>query len=101
MPLIPDIEFATFNDLHSVKKLLEKKDVAAVIVEPIQGEGGVHVATLDFLQGLRTLCTEAGSLLICDEVQSGLGRTGALFAHTAYDILPDIVTLAKPLAGGR
>ena len=72
----------------------------AVFVEPVQGEGGIYPGTSAFLQGLRQLCDEAGALLIFDEVQCGLGRTGKLWAHEHYGVTPDIMTLAKPLAGG-
>ena len=75
-------------------------EIAAVFVEPIQGEGGVIPAEKTFLQGLRKMCTAHEALLVCDEVQTGLGRTGTLFAHERYEIEPDLMTLAKPLAGG-
>ncbi|RMF01462.1 MAG: aminotransferase class III-fold pyridoxal phosphate-dependent enzyme, partial [Chloroflexi bacterium] len=73
---------------------------AGVIVEPVQGEGGVTPADPEFLAGLRALCDETGALLIFDEVQCGLGRTGTLWAHEQYGVTPDVMTLAKPLAGG-
>ena len=72
---------------------------AGVFVEPVQGEGGIFPANREFLQGLRDLCDEAGALLIFDEVQCGLGRTGKLFGYQNFDVEPDILTLAKPLAG--
>ena len=72
---------------------------AAVFVEPIQGEGGIFPANREFLQGLRDLCDEAGALLVFDEVQCGLGRTGKLFGYQNFNVEPDILTLAKPLAG--
>ena len=72
---------------------------AAVFVEPVQGEGGIFPASRDFLQGLRGLCDEAGALLVFDEVQCGLGRTGKLFGYQNFGVEPDILTLAKPLAG--
>ena len=100
LPLLPHIVFADFNHLDSVQRHVASNDCAAVFVEPIQGEGGVVPATRHFLQGLEELCRKHGTLLVCDEVQCGLGRTGTLFAHEVYDIHPDIVTLAKPLAGG-
>ncbi len=74
--------------------------VGAVIVEPVQGEGGIYPADPAFMRGLKDLCVANGALLIVDEVQCGLGRTGRLWAHEAYDVAPDIMTLAKPLAGG-
>jgi acetylornithine aminotransferase len=74
---------------------------AGVFVEPVQGEGGIFPATREFLAGLRRLCDEAGALLIFDEVQCGLGRTGKLFGYENFGVEPDILTLAKPLAGVR
>ncbi len=75
-------------------------DVCAVIVEPIQGEGGVYPATPEFLQGLAALCARHNALLIFDEVQCGMGRTGTLWAYQGYGVIPDLLTAAKPLAGG-
>jgi len=98
-PLMPGAKFATFNDLASAEALLDEK-TCACIVEPIQGEGGVNIATSEFLQGLRRLCDQKGILLIFDEVQCGLGRTGTLWAHEPYGVTPDLMTLAKPLGGG-
>lgn len=98
-PLMPGAKVATFNDLASVETLLDNK-TCAVIVEPLQGEGGVHPADPEFLKGLRTLCDRNGSLLIFDEVQCGLGRTGTLWAHQFYGVTPDLMTVAKPLGGG-
>lgn len=98
-PLVPGVRFATFNDLESARRQMST-DTAAVIVEPVQGEGGVVPATPEFLRGLRRLCDEHGAMLIFDEVQCGLGRAGALFAYQVYDVVPDMLTLAKPIAGG-
>ncbi len=98
-PLMPGVVVAEFNDLDSVKAIISEK-TAAIIVEPIQGEGGINVATPEFLQGLRTLCDQYEAVLIFDEIQCGVGRTGTLWAHEASGITPDIMTLAKPLAGG-
>jgi len=98
-PLVPGVSFAPFDDLEGAKKLIND-DTCAVIVEPIQGEGGVNLADGTFLQGLRNLCDEVEALLIFDEVQCGLGRSGTLWAHEAYGVTPDIMTLAKTLAGG-
>jgi acetylornithine/N-succinyldiaminopimelate aminotransferase len=98
-PLMPGSRFAEFNDLDSARKAISNR-TCAVIVEPIQGEGGVNVARREFLQGLRELCNEANALLIFDEVQCGLGRTGTLWAHEYYGATPDIMTIAKPLGGG-
>lgn len=94
------IHHAEFNDLESVKKLISKEKTCAIVVEPIQGEGGVMPATKEFLQGLRQLCDENDALLVFDEVQSGAGRTGYVFAYEMYDVVPDILTSAKGLGGG-
>lgn len=98
-PLIPNVAFAPFNDVESAKAAIDD-ETCAVIVEPVQGEGGVHAATPPFLQALRALCDQHKALLIFDEVQCGLGRTGTLWAHEQFGVTPDIMTLAKPLAGG-
>ncbi len=98
-PLLPGVRFAEFNNLASATEAIGD-DVCAVIVEPVQGEGGVHPATPEFLQGLRTLCNQHNALLIFDEVQCGLGRTGTLWAYQGYGVTPDLLTSAKPLAGG-
>jgi acetylornithine/N-succinyldiaminopimelate aminotransferase len=98
-PLIGEVTFALFNDLDSTRRTISAH-TCAVIVEPVQGEGGVTPATPDFLAGLRTLCHDTGALLIFDEVQCGLGRTGNLWAYEGYGVTPDLMTLAKPLAGG-
>ncbi|NPV68385.1 MAG: aspartate aminotransferase family protein [Anaerolineae bacterium] len=98
-PLLPDVTIAPFNDLEAAAGIIGP-DTCAVIVEPVQGEGGVHVATPEFLQGLRALCDAHDAILIFDEVQCGMGRTGMLWAHQASGVTPDIMTLAKPLAGG-
>lgn len=98
-PLTAGFAYADFNDLESVKALVNDKTVA-VMVECIQGEGGVTPATEEFMKGLRTLCDEKNLLLICDEVQSGMGRTGTWFAWQGYGIEPDMFTLAKALADG-
>jgi len=98
-PLVPGVRFCPWNDLAAAKGLIGAK-TAAVFIEPVQGEGGIRVAPEDFLQGLSDLCRETGALLVSEEVQCGLGRTGALFAFERAHIRPDIVTLAKPLGGG-
>jgi predicted acetylornithine/succinylornithine family transaminase len=98
-PLIGGVTFAEFNNLASARQAITAQ-TCAVIVEPVQGEGGVTPAEPEFLAGLRTLCDEAGALLIFDEIQCGLGRTGTLWAYEAYEVTPDLMTLAKPLAGG-
>ncbi len=98
-PLLEKFRHAEFNDLESVKKLVTDKTIA-IMLEPIQGEGGVSVASRDFLEGLRKLCDEKDMLLILDEVQTGMGRTGKMFAYQHYSLEPDIMTLAKTLGGG-
>ncbi len=98
-PLLPGVRIAPFNDLAGTAAAMGD-DVCAVIVEPVQGEGGIHPATPEFLAGLRELCDRHHALLIFDEIQCGLGRTGALWAHQSYGVTPDIMTAAKPLAGG-
>ena len=98
-PLVPGVTFANFNNLESAAEAINQ-DTCAVIVEPVQGEGGVNPAGPGFLQGLRALCDENNALLIFDEVQCGLGRSGSLWAYETYGVTPDMMTLAKPLAGG-
>ncbi|QEL64210.1 acetylornithine aminotransferase [Oryzomicrobium terrae] len=98
-PQVPGFPKATLNDLASVEALIGPNTVA-VMLEPVQGEGGVVPATTEFLQALRHLTTERGLLLIVDEVQTGMGRTGALFAHQHAGIEPDIMTLGKGIGGG-
>jgi predicted acetylornithine/succinylornithine family transaminase len=98
-PLLPGVRIAPFNDLDGTAAIMGD-DVCAVVVEPIQGEGGVYPADPAFLRGLRELCDRHHALLIFDEVQCGLGRTGTLWAHQGYGVTPDILTAAKPLAGG-
>ncbi|MGP3594248.1 aspartate aminotransferase family protein [Vagococcus sp. WN89Y] len=98
-PLPPQIQHAPYNDLAAARALIND-DTCAVIVEPMQGEGGVVPATQAFLQGLRELCTRHNALLIFDEVQTGVGRTGELYAYMHYGITPDVLTTAKALGGG-
>jgi len=98
-PLVPGVRFCPWNDLKTATSLIGPK-TAAVFIEPVQGEGGVRVAPPDFLQGLADICRDAGALLVSEEVQCGLGRTGKLFAYQHSAIRPDMVTLAKPLGGG-
>lgn len=98
-PLMDCFKHARFNQLDSVKELISGK-TAAILVEPIQGEGGIHVATPEFMLGLRALCDEHKILLLVDEIQCGLGRTGKMFAYEHYGILPDAIALAKGLGGG-
>ena len=99
-PLMPGVVFCDVGDTAEVDRLLARGKTAAVIIEPLQAEGGVRAVPAEFLKALRYLCDEAGALLILDEVQCGLGRTGTLWAHQAAGITPDLMTLAKPLAGG-
>ncbi|HHV11955.1 MAG TPA: aspartate aminotransferase family protein [Clostridiales bacterium] len=98
-PLIGGVVFAEFNNLDSVKELLQQ-NTAAIIMEPVQGEGGLYPATKEFIQGVRALCDERDILLILDEIQCGMGRTGTMFAYEQFGIKPDIVTSAKALGCG-
>lgn len=98
-PLIDGVKYATLNDLDSVKALVTDK-TAAIIVEPVQGEGGVNPCTKEFMQGLRALCDQEDICLILDEVQCGMGRTGTIMTYFQFDILPDIVCLAKGIGCG-
>jgi acetylornithine/N-succinyldiaminopimelate aminotransferase len=99
LPMIGNIRYAVFNDLESVKEQINEK-TCAVIMETIQGEGGIIPATEEFIKGVRKLCDEKGLLLILDEIQCGMGRSGELFAFRRYGVKPDILTLAKGLGGG-
>jgi acetylornithine/N-succinyldiaminopimelate aminotransferase len=99
MPVMPGVRFAPFNNLDAATQVIDD-DVCAVIVEPIQGEGGISAATDDFLQALHEQCDAHDALLIVDEVQCGMGRTGELWAHERSGIRPDIMVIAKPLGGG-
>ena len=98
-PLLRGFKYVPFNNIQAVKKLVSKK-TCAILVEPIQGEGGVNVPDSSYLKDLKSLCKNSGILLIFDEVQTGFGRTGSLFAHELFKIKPDILTLAKALGGG-
>ena len=98
-PMVPGFVYAPHNDLAAMDRLIDDK-TAAVLIEPIQGEGGINLPAPGYLEGIRELCTERGALLILDEVQTGLGRTGEWFAYQHYGIIPDILTCAKALAGG-
>ena len=99
-PGLPGGVSVPFLDLAAAEAVLARGTTAAVFVEPLQGEGGIHHASKAFLAGLRAACDRHGALLVFDEVQVGLGRTGALWAHDHFGVTPDIMTLAKPLAGG-
>lgn len=98
-PLVPGVSFADYNDLNSVKALVTDK-TCAIILEPLQGEGGINLATDEFMQGIRQICDEEGILMICDEVQCGMGRTGSMFCWQKYGIRPDIMTMAKAIGNG-
>ncbi len=98
-PLIPGIRFAKFNDLDSVRALFNEK-TCAVIMETIQGEGGIYPADREFLAGVRALCDEHDALFILDEIQCGMGRSGAMFAWQKYGVKPDVMTVAKALGNG-
>ena len=97
-PLLPLVRHMVFNDISSLGIITDK--TAAVIVEPVQGEGGVQIATREFMDALRKRCTDCGALLIFDEIQTGFGRCGKMFAFEKYGVVPDILTLAKALGGG-
>ena len=98
-PLIPGIRFAKFNDLESVKALVNEK-TCAIVMETVQGEGGIYPATQEFLEGVRAICDANDMLLILDEIQCGMGRTGEMFAWQGYGVKPDVMTVAKALGNG-
>lgn len=98
-PMIGGIKFAEYNDLDSVKALVNDK-TCAIILEPLQGEGGIYPAEKDFIEGIRKICDQKDIIMICDEVQCGMGRTGKMFAFQNYDVVPDIITSAKGLGCG-
>jgi len=98
-PLVPGFDFVPFNDFEALKGKVTGK-TAGIILEPVQGEGGVHIATGDFLQKVQTLCRDTGVLFILDEIQSGFCRTGSMFAAGHFDVQPDMLCLAKAIAGG-
>jgi acetylornithine aminotransferase len=100
-PMVPGFKYGNFNDVDAVKELVTEK-TCGVIVEPIQGEGGVNIATPEFLLALRKRCTEVGAVLIFDEIQCGLSRTGTFWAHASYskETQPDVLTTAKALGNG-
>ncbi len=99
LPLMEGVRFASFNDLNSVKAQITEK-TCAIIMETVQGEGGLYPATEAFIKGVRALCDEHDILLILDEIQCGMGRTGKIFACQHYDVKPDIMTSAKALGAG-
>lgn len=98
-PLIGGVKFADYNDLESVKAQITEK-TCAIILEPVQGEGGIYPATRAFLEGVRALCDEQDILLIFDEIQCGVGRTGSMFAWQGYGVKPDIMAMAKAIGNG-
>ncbi len=99
-PLVPGFKYAKFNDVESVKAVVDSKKTAAILVECVQGEGGVNVMTQEFADGLATICKENDILLICDEVQAGNARTGKFYSYEHFGLNPDIVTTAKGVGGG-
>ncbi|MBV9233457.1 MAG: aminotransferase class III-fold pyridoxal phosphate-dependent enzyme, partial [Candidatus Eremiobacteraeota bacterium] len=104
-PMLPNIEHVPFNDLPALRDMMTScgavgEDVGAVLLEPIQGEGGVNIPDDAYLPGVRALCDEFGALLILDEVQTGMGRTGTMFCCEHYDVTPDLMCLAKAFGGG-
>jgi acetylornithine/N-succinyldiaminopimelate aminotransferase len=98
-PVMPDVEFVRFNDVDDLRAKFSN-EVCAICIETVQGEGGIHPVTQQFLAAARELCDSTGALLLADEIQSGIGRTGKWFAYQHYGILPDVTTLAKPIANG-
>lgn len=98
-PMVPGFVYVPFNDLHALASEVDH-ETAAVLLEPIQGEGGINIPSPEYLKGVRELCDQRGALLVLDEVQTGLGRTGEWFAYQHFGIEPDILTCAKALAGG-
>ncbi len=98
-PTVPDFEFASYNDVESLKETVDD-GTAMVLLEPIQGEGGIYPAEADYLSAARDLCDDHGAYLVFDEIQTGMGRTGEMWAHEHYDVTPDALTTAKSLGGG-
>lgn len=100
-PLLPSFLRVPYDDIESIRRVAaEEPNIVAVLIEPVQGEGGIRVASVDYLRELRVLCDQQGWLLMLDEIQSGLGRTGAWFGHQYAGITPDVITLAKALGNG-
>lgn len=98
-PVMSGVDFVRFNDVDDLRGKFSD-DVCAICIEPLQGEGGIHPISQEFFAAARELCDSTGALLLADEIQSGMGRTGEWFAYQHYGILPDVTTVAKPLAGG-
>jgi len=99
LPLLPGFIYVPFNDVSALEAAFND-EVAAVMIEPIQGEGGINLATDEYLQAIRRLCDENQAIMICDEVTTGIGRTGKWFGYQHFDVEPDIITMAKALGGG-
>ncbi len=99
LPLMPEVEFVPLNDIEAITSAVDDQ-TCAVFIEPVQGEGGIFPTRRNYLKEVRKICDDTQTLLIFDEVQCGLGRTGTLFAHQYYEVIPDAVTLAKALGGG-
>lgn len=99
-PVLEGFDYVPFNDIEALKKRLDPNTTAAVMLEPVQGEGGIRTPGPDYLKQVRAVCDETGSLLIFDEIQTGMGRTGTLFAYEQFGVVPDIMTLAKALGNG-
>jgi len=99
LPLLAGFQYVPFNDIDAIKEAFND-EVAAVMIEPIQGEGGINIATEEYMQTIRQLCDANGAIMILDEVQTGMGRTGKWFGYQHYDVEPDIITMAKALGGG-
>ena len=99
MPVMPGVEFVRFNDVADLRAKFSN-EVCGICLEAVQGEGGIHSVSQEFFQAARDLCNSTGALLMVDEIQSGIGRTGKWFAYQHYNILPDVTTLAKPIANG-
>jgi acetylornithine/N-succinyldiaminopimelate aminotransferase len=99
MPVMPGVDFVKFNDVDDLRAKFSN-EICAICIETVQGEGGIHPVSQQFLAAARELCDSTGALLLSDEIQSGLGRTGKWFAYQHYGILPDVTTLAKPIANG-
>ena len=98
-PMLSGVHFAEYNNLESVKALVNDK-TCAILLEPLQGEGGIYPATQEFMEGIRKICEEQDILMICDEIQCGMGRTGSMFAWQEYGVRPDILTMAKGIGNG-
>jgi acetylornithine aminotransferase/acetylornithine/N-succinyldiaminopimelate aminotransferase len=98
-PVMPGVEFVRFNDVDDLRNKFSS-EVCGICIEPLQGEGGIHPISPEFFATARELCDSTGALLLADEIQSGMGRTGEWFAYQHYSILPDVTTVAKPIAGG-